>query len=421
MAEEKGFQAKAWIVRKMADLSVTEKLANLGYLGLKLEADKGTPLQPDTFVPLYSEDMAINVHLDEDNPIVGLREARYQSFLGQEDYKGTIKVLAEPKTFPHFLNMLLKKGVTQGDVATGYTHPFTLGDSVKSYTIEFLKGNIPFRFYGVEAVSIAPAFEDNKMVSDIALSALGCFSTVKVKSASTTTVVLEDGPRPSPTKGLTTDDTLRLYDVSEGTYEDVTISAVDADGKTLTVSTISGTFIEGDLAWLVPLSESYSIVDPFSWGRTEFRFGADAATALSATQTRIEKGSNWKLLHNLEDDEGAKRSGSFRPAALVRTQGDVEITLKKFFADGQEQNRFLQHLSHSLVVRHYSSAHAGTDLTEAELRMTVNEYNIKENTVPLSSGDILYNNLVLSPIYKSGETQMFDVKIVNSLAGSEYE
>ena len=144
----------------MSDLSLTEKLANLGYLAMKLEASKGTPITPDTFVPLYSENMAINVNLDEDNPIVGIREARYQSFLGQEDYKGTVKVLAEPKTLPHFLNMILMKGSTAGDATTGYTHPFTLGDTVKSYTVEFLKGNIPFRFYGVEARDIAPSFEE---------------------------------------------------------------------------------------------------------------------------------------------------------------------------------------------------------------------------------------------------------------------
>ena len=402
-------------------LNQTEKLAGLGYLALKLEAEKGTPLTPDTFVPLYSEDMAINVNLDEDSPIVGIREARYQSFLGQEDYKGSVKILAEPKTLPHFLNMILKKGSTTGSDVTGYTHPFTLGDSVKSYTIEFLKGGIPFRFFGVEARTVSPSFEENKMVMDVALSALGCFSTVKIKSASSTTVVLEDGERPDPTKGLTTNDSLRLYDVDAMTYEDVTISVIDADGKTLTVSSISGTYIEGDLAWLAPLTASYTIVAPFSWARTEFCFGANAAAALSATQTRIEKGSLWTLLHNLEADEGANRSGSFRPESLIRTQGDMEITLKKFFKDGQEQNRFLQHLSRALVVKHFSPAHAGSDLTEAEVIVTVNEYNVKENTVPLNTGEILYNNLVLSPKYKTAETQMFDIKVVNSLAGSTYE
>jgi hypothetical protein len=405
----------------MATLAVLENLANMGHLALKLEAAKGTPLTPDTFVPLYSEDVAINVNLDEDSPIVGIREARYQSFLGQEDYQGSIKILAEPKTLPHFLNMLLKKGSTSGNATTGYTHPFTLGDSVKSYTIEFLKGNIPFRFFGVEAKSIAPSYEDNKMVLDVGISALGCFSTVKIKSATGTTVVLEDGERPDPTKGLTTSDSLRLYDVSGGTYEDVTISNIAADGKTLTVSTVAGTYIEGDIAWLAPLTASYTIVAPFSWGRTQFQFGADAATALAASQTRVEKDSSWNLLNALEEEAGAKRSGSFRPAALVRTHGDIEVNIKKFFKDGQDLNRFLQHLSHALVIKHLSPAHAGTDLTEAELRITVNEYNIKENSVPLNTGEIIYNNLTLSPKYKTADTQMFDVKVINSLAGATYE
>ena len=335
----------------MTTLSVLEIQANLGYFGLKLESAKGTPLQPATFVPLYSESVAINLNIDEDNPIVGIRAARYNSFRGQEDYQGSVKILAEPKTLPHFLNMLLKKGTSTGNATTGYTHPFTLGDTVKSYTIEFLKGNIPFRFYGVEASNIKPAFEDNKMVLDVTLSALGQFSVAKVTSATGTTVVLND-ERPDPTKGLTTSDSLRLYDVSEGTYEDVTISAINADGKTLTVSTIAGTYVDGDLSWLKPLTPSYSISEPFNWGRTEFCFGTASAVALAATQERVEKGSDWNLIHLLEDNAGAKRSGSFRPASLVRTQGDVEISIKKFFQDGQDHSRFLQSSSRALVVRH---------------------------------------------------------------------
>ncbi len=414
----------------MVDLSLTEKQANIGYLAIGLQDLKGTgtpitgtPIAPDTFVPLYSEDVVININLDEDNPIMGIREARYQSFLGQEDYMGTIKVLAEPKTLPHFLNMILKKGTTTGDATNGYTHPFTLGDTTKNYTIEFLKGNIPFRFWGVEARSITPIFEDNKMVLEVNISALGCFSTRRVISASSTTVVLDDGERPNPTTGLVSTpigDTLRLYDVSEEAYEDVLISEIADDGKTLTVASISGTYVEGDLCWLKPLTPSYSIVAPFSWGRTEFRFGTTTPVAEAAAQTRVEKGSNWVLIHSFEDDAGAKRSGDFRPAALVRTQGDIEITLKKFFSDGQEQDRFVNLLERALVVKHLSPAHAGSNNTEASLTLTVGAYNIRENTVPLNTGEILYNNFVLAPKYSAADGEMFNIKVVNSLDGSTY-
>jgi len=403
------------------DLITLERPANLGYFALKLETAKATVIQPDTFVPLYSEDIAINLNTDEDNPIVGIREARFDSFRGQEDYQGPIKVLAEPKTLPHFLNMLLTKGTSTGTASTGYTHPFTLGDTVKSYTIEFLKGNIPFRFFGVEASAITPAFEDNKMVLDITISALGQFSVAKIQTATGTEVILED-ERPNPTKGLTTDDSLRLYDVSAEEYEDVEISSINADGKTLIMATaIAGSYETGDICWLKPLTSSYTIVAPFSWGRTEFRFGTGSAVALDATQTRLEKGSNWNLINAMEEEAGAKRSGEIRPDALVRTQGDIEITLKKFFKDGQDHNRFLQGLSRALVVRHFSPAHAGTDLTEAELRITVSEYKIRENTVPLATGEIVYGNLVLIPKYKTADAQMFEVEVINSLQGSTYE
>ena len=155
------------------------------------------------------------------------------------------------------------------------------------------------------------------------------------------------------------------------------------------------------------------------WGRTQFHFATSTPLATNTPQTQVEKGSNWVLIHSMEDDAGAKRSGSYRPAALVITQGDMEITIKKFFSDGQEQYRFVKHLERALVVKHLSPAHAGSDGTEAELQVSVEEYNIREHPVPLNTGEILYNNLILAPKYKNN--RMFGFYVVNSLTGSIYE
>jgi len=404
----------------MADLDVTEKQASLGHCAIGLEPSSGSPVVPDVFVPLYSEDVAVNINVDDDNPIVGIREARYKVFRGQEDYQGTIRILAEPKTAPHLFNMLLLKGTSTGTPTTGFTHPFTLGKP-DSYTLEINKGDIPFRFFGVEAKAITPAFEENKMVLEVSLSALGQFSVARITSAASTTIVLDDSERANPADGLVAGDTLRLYDVSAGTYEDVVLSDIASDGKTLTVASISGTYVEGDYLWLKPLSPSYSLDEPFNWGRTEFRFASGSAAALSATQVRVEKGSSWNLMHNLEDEAGAKRSGKYRPEALVRTTGDLEVNLKKFFKDGQEQGRFLHRLSRALVIRHFSPSDAGSDGTDSELRITVSEFYARENTVPLATGEIVYNNIVLAPVYNSSDSQMFKIEIVNSLAGANYE
>lgn len=400
----------------MPDVDTNEKQSNLGYLSLKVEATKGTPVTPDTEVPLYSEDIQVNLNIDEEKSMRGVREARSDFFRGQEDYQGTLKVLAEPQTAMHFFNMMMAVS-SSGNATTGYTHAFTLG-TPKSYTIEILKGNIPFRLYGVEAKSITPAFEENKMVLEVAIAALGQFSTAKISSASGTTVVLDDSERSNPNKGLTTSDTLRLYDVSLGTYEDVTISAVDSDGKTITVSTISGTYVAGDQCYLAPMTPSYSLDAPFNWGKTEYRFADTAANALSASQTQVEKGSGWSAMHNLEDEAGSKRSGGQGPAALIRTDGDIEATIKKFFNDGQELNRYLEKDTRALVVRHYSPTDAGSNGTKAEIRVTINEYGIKDSSIPLSVGEIIYHSMSLIPKYKTADSQMFDIKVVNSDDGS---
>jgi len=398
----------------MGTVNKNEKLANLGYLALGKETTKGVAVKPSIFAYLLEEDIKHDIHLDEDNSIVGIREKRFKVFRGQESISGNIKVIAEPTTIGHFFNMLLYKADENGvgDATTGYTHTFTVGGDPKSYTLEFLKGNIPVRLIGAEAKSITPDFQDNKMVLEIAIVARKLFSLAPIASASGTTVVLDDSERPNPTDGLTTGDTLRLYDISAGTYEDVDITAINTDGKTLTVSTISGTYDSGDLAYLAPLTPAYDTLgEPFSWARTQFKFGNDIATALAATQTRMEKDSKWTIKYDLENEEGARRSGGFAPANFVRTNADAEIKLKQFFSDGQDLNQFLQRVPQALVVEHTSPSKAGSN-NNALLRIKFNKYYIKSDNVPLKAGSIIYSELDLVPVYSDADGQMFSVELL---------
>ena len=400
----------------MGNVNLDEKLANLGYLALKKETTKGVAVVPNVFVPLYEESIKQDIHLDEDKPIVGERAARFKVYRGQETITGSIKVLAEPKTIGHFLNMLLYKSGVSGTPTTGYTHTFGLGNASESYTLEFLKGNIPVRLFGVEARSIAPAFEDNKMVLTVEISARNQFSVVKIASASGTAITLDDSERPMPNEGLTTSDKLRLYDISAGTYEDVEITSINSNGKDLVVSTISGTYVAGDLAYLVPLTPTYSIDEPFNWALTNFRFGANATAALSATPIRMEPDSNWTVMFNMESESGAMRSGGYQPANFVRTIGDLDISLKRFFDDEQDLNRFLQRTGRSLVIEHSSPSNAGTNGTKAVLRLIVDEYYLKEYDIPLKSDEIIYATMALAPVYNTANSEMFKIELITSEA-----
>jgi len=408
----------------MTDFARQDRLANLGYLAIGKETTRGTAVRPSVVLPLYDESLLTSLNLDMDNPIIGNRFARYNQFKGQREHKGVLKVLAEPKTLPHLLNMLLDKGVTTS-AGSVYTHPYTLGNqSEASYTIEILKGDIVYRFVGVEISKISPVYENNVLKFNISVSALAQFSIAPITTASgsaANNVTFSTEYDDNPTKGLAVGDKLILVKVTGGTsdaYEEVTISAINVNGYQVSVGTIVGTYTTLDYAYIKAQTLSPTLGEPFKWSGTQFRFGATAAAALTAAQTQVEKGSNFEIINNFDDEGGAKLSGSLDPAALRRIQADVNITIKKSFQDYVDYERFLALRSRALVIRIFGTTISGTD--KNELRITVNNMKVKDGPAPLKTGELIYFERTFSPRYDTGDTQAFDVKVINDVAGTSY-
>lgn len=383
-----------------------ERLANTGYLALKKQSSKDTAVTPNVYVPLYEESLLTNLNLDEDNPIMGNKFARFQNIMGMRSHNGDVKVLAEPNTAGYLLDMLYTKGSTTG--ADPYTHPFTLSNVTdpNAYTVDIARGQIVFRFIGVEASQLGIEFDENKMLFNIAMSARKALSVVKISGNTTGTLVLYTDYDPAPTTGFVVNDLVRIFK-ADGSVVDTTVSSI-TDGTTIVVASATGV-ADGDYMALRAATPSYSLLTPFMWGRTEFRFGASASAALSASQTRIETGSVYTLMHNMEDVEGAKRSGSFDPAGFPRTQGDVELTTKIFFDTPEDLARFMAVSKRSLVIRHFSG-------TAHELRVTLNNINIKEHNINDNSGEIIYAEIVWSPRYDTSDGQAMDVKVINAVS-----
>lgn len=400
---------------------MTERLANLGYLMMKKETTKGTAVVPTVAVPFYSESLFPNINLDLDNPVIGTRNKTYQVIQGQRDHQGDVKVLCEPKTLPHFLNMILTKGTTTNS-GSAYTHPYTLGNTQNAYTLDFLKGDMVHRFFGAEIRTLSPEFDENKMLLNLSISALGSFLLGPISSASGTSLTLATDYDNQPGKGLVAGDVLVFVKVTGGTAgstEEKTISSISADKVTVTLSgSLTGTYTTGDYVYIKAQTPTYTLGTPFNWARTEFRFGDTAAAALTASQTRLERGSKWDIVNEFEDDAGARRSGSYDPAALVRSQGMITLDVKKFFDTGVDLQKFIRRTKIGLVVRHFGDLISGTDYNE--FRITFNNLKLIESPNPLNSGDIVYLNQKLVGQYDTSDTQSFDVKIVNDQAGTNY-
>lgn len=384
------------------------RLANLGYLGLGKETTKGTAAIPSIYVPLYDDSFKTSLNLDEDNPIVGNKYEIYQALMGARDHQGEITVLAEPNTAGHILNMLMTKGTTTG--AGPYTHPFTFDPTTdpKSYTIDLLKGQMIERYIGAEASELGIDYDKNKMLLKVKISALKSFTVREIASVFTNVVTFKTNYDASPTDGLVATDTVRIMKASDGTTQDFTVTSITA-----TTATLSGSptgIVAGDLFFLRAQTPSYTLRNPFLWAKSEFRFGATAAAALSATQTRMEDGSKWSIMHKFANDEGEKRSGAFDPAALARTQGRAELETKIFFDTVNEFNRYMTAAKGSYVVRHYSED------TTYEMRVTLNNLKITESPIALKSGEILFQEQKQIATYDTADAQAVSVTILNNLS-----
>lgn len=382
------------------------RLANLGYLAIKVQSNKDVAVVPDKYVPLYSESFNTMVNLDADSPIAGNKAARFQHIQGVRHHMGEAQILAEPTTAAYFFDMLLNKTGTSG--SNPYTHAFALNTTdPKAYTVDICKGQVVYRFIGVECYEIGHEYDENKMLLNLSLAARKSFISREVASLNSNTITFKTNYDPSPTTGLVVGDLMRLH-LAAGTTVDLTILTVDSTTAVTFTTTPTGA-ADGDSVTLRPATPSFSLLTPFMWSKTEFRFGATAAAALSATHTPLQSGSAWTLQHNLEENEGAKRSGSFDPVELVRTLGDADLSVKLRFDDPHDLNKFLTVQKRSCVIRHF----AGTG-NVYELRVTLNNLKFEEDPIELKTGEIVYAEGALKPEYDSSDAQLYDVKVINA-------
>lgn len=391
----------------------TERVANIGYFGLIKEVTSGTALTPTDYVPLYKESINTSLNLVSDSPIFGNRFETYQVLQGQRSHKGSVEVMAEPNTAGRIADMLLAKGTTTG--ADPYTHPYTLG-LPNTYTCDISTGNVVVRYWGVGASSLSPSWDKNEMHFNIGISALGSFSGREIASVATTTLTLKTDYDPVPNRGLVVSDLVRIYKQSTGATLDTTIATVNVDGITVTLGASAAAFAAGDMIYLRPATPTLTLKTPFLWSKTMFGFATTAATALTnavfATQTRVEQGSNWTINHKFESDDGAPRSGAFDPASLIRTTGNVDLKVKKFFDNPDDLTTFNNQSKQACVIRSYSGA-----TNQYEIRMTFNHLKVDGKVTPdLSAGSVNYSELDYVAQYDSTDGQAFDLKVLNGLA-----
>jgi hypothetical protein len=388
-----------------------ERVANLGYCLIKEETTPGTPVTPTIVLPLYEEDVTTDMNVDSDNPIVGIRSARLQTLPGMRSHGGSMTVMAEPNTALYCFSMMLKRGNVSG--SGPYTWGFTEEPPTSSYTVDFAKGQMVHRFWGMKASSINPSFDENQMRFEMDVAALGSFTVRELSGAPTGsgpyTVTLKTDYTDEPTKGLVVGDLIRFYDVSANATIDATVASV-VNATQITTSTNVSTLTAGDFVYLRPQTPTMNLKTPFLLTRTYVHFGADATAAFSAAQTKVDE-IEWTLMHNFAEDEGQHRTGGADPAAVVHTQTDAELSVTRYFDVPSDYNDFLALKKRAAIIRHYSE-------TGYELRITLNNLRGREQNQPLESGELIMSEQEWQANYDTADAKMFAVTVINGLSAA---
>lgn len=392
----------------------SEISGNSGYLALKVESTRGVAVTPSTLVPLYNETLSTSNNSDTNSAVYGNKFARLQVTPGVRSHAGDFEVLAEPNSTAQLFDMLLTRGTVTGG-SDPYTWPFTAQfAATKSYTVDVSEGNQVSRFAGVMASEISPVFSKNEMHWKVKVSALRSFLGAEIASATGTVVTLATPTNyPTPTECLVVGDLVTIVSADGTTRQNGTISSLT--NTTVTLGTSPTGVAAGDMLILRPATPTIAATyETFLWSRTEFRLGADAATALSATHTPMEEGSTWTVMHPFDNDNGEPRSGSFDPASLIRGKSaDISVKVKKFFSSPDEVRNYKGFKKVAMVIRCFAGSNH-------EFRLTLNNLKVtKGGDKPLITADqTLYYELEYTPSYDATDGQPFDIKVIEALPAS---
>jgi len=394
-------------------------LADQSYLAVKPQVAATTPVIPNSFVPLISESIRVNPNFVADRRMKGLDWKSDELLKGPRKIEGELVIYADPDMLGHIVNMVYAKGVTSGDAASGYTHPFTVGDG-KSYSIEISRGAFAQRIFGVRGDSLKLEFEDNKLKATISVKGLGQFYTASLAIALTgagmTSAVLSTDYDLRPADGLAVGDVLTI----NGT--EVTLTSVNADGKTVGFASTSVTASVGDSITLKAQTPSYTdIKEPLYFGNTLVGFAATSALADTAAAAKATATPCYNLsmdfMNNLLD---ASATGSTGPAILLNQVKEASLEVSRLFENPIQYQKWIENIKQAITVI-TTGRFIKSDLSTSEL-LTIKFHKAKmtENEEPLEVGGYIYDKEKIEALYDATDGKAVEITIVNRTAGTVY-
>jgi len=400
---------------------MTVYLGDKSYLGLKVEAFENTPITPDIFCPLISESIKTNINFVADRRMKGYDFKSDELLRGSRKHEGDLVVYADADNMAHLLNMLMAKGVTTGG-ATGYTHPFTIGNP-KSYTIEIQKGPYAQRYFGVKMNTLRFDFEEQKLKLTANIKAVGQFSAGVLKEAlggAVTSLKFGHDYDDMPNTGLVAGDVICVQ-LDSGSYQDVTLTSVNADGETVGFGSLSITATAGNKIYLKAQTPSYaSLSNPLLQGNSLIGISttsalADTAAASKATATPLSELS-FVLNNNLRDTQ---ETGSQSPVRLFPQTKEAQLTISRIFEETSQHVAWLNSIKQALTMITYGAVITGGAIKE---QFTIKFHKIKPITNDEANevGSLIFDKQEMEALYDTTDAKAIEVSIVNKSAGTVY-
>lgn len=391
-------------------------LADKSYLAVKVEAVEGTPVKPDTFIPLVSSSIKSNLNHTADRRMMGLDWKSDDILKGGRSHEGDITIYADCDNLGHFLNMVLTKGTTTGSALVGWIHPFTVG-SPKTYTIELGTGSYAQRYYGVKGEKIKLEFVDGKLQATLSIKAMGQFSVGTLAGALTgagmTSLTLKQDYCLMPNTGLAVGDIITVG----GT--DITVATVSADGITVTFLATSVTASIGDPVRLKCQTPSYTtLVAPFYQGNALVGFGVDATAATTAAGAKATATPmyelSWEMTNNLLSTQ---TTGSEDPLKLLPQTRECPLTISQLFETEAQHQKWLDRIKQAVAI-----IIKGQAITSGVEKLTWKFHKVKliTNDEPLEVGSYIFDKQAFEALYDVTDVKALTVELVNHVAAASY-
>jgi len=222
--------------------------ANYGYLSLIKETTAGTAVTPTNFLRLINAGIETNFGTVDVQEIAGTRERQIRSVASKIEVGGDVEFYVESKMIGHFFRGLYGAPTTQTITANkSYRHVFTVTDTPQTYTIDIKPADAPWthRYYGVMITALKFEQDDNRIKCTATLAPRKAFINARVTTAvgSGTALAVDQNA------GLTTSDSILVLDKADGVTvkATLTLSAIGADGLSLTTSTIGTSLAVDDI------------------------------------------------------------------------------------------------------------------------------------------------------------------------------